>query len=418
MDPMTFLPGRRGAAGVEYGDVSISWWREPPPGATLVDPTLRRTTLLFRILGWAWMTLLVMVGLTSEEGSDQHIEDEWVAIAALAIATVWTACTLWAARDDRVLRARWFVAIDVLTSVVIGGATLLAGTDELFHGGYPMSSVVVAANGGGLRWALPVSLLLGVEQFVVRDQLGRSVSASAFAIVFPVIALVVGTGFDALREHSASRSEAEARLARSEAEKARLEERAALASRLHDSVLQTLNAIQIEASNPEQVSYLARRQQRELKRTIEQFLTSYDKSFRVALMAARDEVEDMHTGVAINTLIKDDLPLDDGLAVVVDAAREAMHNAARHSGADEIDVFSERRGGDVVVMIRDRGSGFDPSKAIGTGGHGLAKSIIERVHKSGGAVSIDSTPGAGTEVTITIRCAPSEPATPAVPSLD
>ena len=383
--------------------MNTPWWGGPPPGSNPIDPTLRRITLLFRILGWAWMTLLVIIGLSSPPGSSAHIEQTWVAVMTLSVATAWTAATVWAARNDGRLRSRWFVGIDFLTALLVGGASPAADTSDLFHGGYPMSSVVVAANGGGLRWALPVSMVLGIEQFFVRmSVLDRGISASAFAIVFPVIAFVVGVGFDALRDHSARRSEAEARLARAEAEQARLEERAGLATRLHDSVLQTLNAIQLEANNPEQVMYLARRQQRELKRTIEQFLSPNEPSFRVALLEARDDVEDMHTRVMIDALIKDDLPLDDTLSHVVEAAREAMVNAARHSGANLIDVYSERREDSVVVMVRDRGSGFNPDRVMRSGGHGMAMSLFERVGSVGGTVDIASGPGEGTEVVIRV----------------
>lgn len=349
------------------------------------------------------MTLLVIIGLSSPPGSSAHIEQTWVAVTTLSVATAWTVATVWAARTDRRLRSRWFVGVDFLTAFLVGGTSPSAGTNELFHGGYPMSSVVVAANGGGLRWALPVSLLLGVEQFFVRlNVLERGMSASVFSIVFPFIAVIAGWGFDALREHSAKRSEAETKLAHAEAEQARLEERAGLATRLHDSVLQTLNAIQLEAANPEQVMYLARRQQRELKRTIEQFLSPHEQSFRVALLEARDDVEDMHSRVMIDALIKDDLPLDDTLLHVVEGAREAMVNAARHSGANLIDVYSEQREGSVVVMVRDRGTGFNPDRVMRAGGHGMAMSLFERVGSVGGTVDIASRPGEGTEVVITV----------------
>lgn len=383
--------------------MNTPWWGEPSSGSNPIDPTLRRIALLFRILGWAWMMLLVIIGLSSPSGSSAHIEQKWVAVTTLSVATAWTGATVWAARDDRKLRSRWFVGVDFLTAFLVGGTSPGAGTSELFHGGYPMSSVVVAANGGGLRWALPISLVLGVEQFFVRlAVLDRGMSASAFSIAFPFIAVIAGWGFDALREHSAKRSEAETKLARVEAEQARLEERAELATRLHDSVLQTLNAIQLEAHDPEQVTYLARRQQRELKRIIEQFLSPHEQSFRVALLEARDDIEDMHPRVMIDALIKDDLPLDDTLFHVVEGAREAMVNAARHSGGDLIDVYSERREGSVVVMVRDRGSGFDPDLAMRAGGHGMAMSLFDRVGSVGGTVDIASRPGEGTEVVIRV----------------
>jgi len=375
----------------------MSWWEGPTRVPNPIDPTLNRITILFRVLGWAWMALLVVIGLSSDD-----ITQPLVAGLTLALATIWTGVTLWAARDDRRLKSPWFVATDVITALIVGGTAPGAGTDQLFHGGYPMSSVLVVANAGGFRWAWPASLILGVEQFFVRLSVGYSVQGATFAVVFPFIAIVAGFGFDALREQSARRSEVEAALAESQAVQARLQERAELANLLHDSVLQTLHAIQVEASNPHQVTYLARRQERELKRTIEQFRSPHEQSFRVALMAVRDEVEDLHNKVKIDALVKDDFPLDPRLSAMVEAAREAMLNSARHSGAAVIDVYSERRDTSAVVIVRDRGVGFEPTDALSGATHGLEKSLLGRVHGVGGDVDIASSPGAGTEVTITV----------------
>ena len=41
------------------------------------------------------------------------------------------------------------------------------------------------------------------------------------------------------------------------------------------------------------------------------------------------------------------------------AAREAMTNAAKFSGADEISVYAESDAASVSVFVRDRGAGFD-----------------------------------------------------------
>lgn len=375
-------------------------WAAPAP-VTLVDPTLKKLVLLFRVLGWAWMLMLVVFGLSAGPNSPAYIENVSAAYSALAVATVWTAVTVLVARTDRRFRSAGFVFADFLVALLVGAASSLAGTEELFHGGIPMSSVLVMAYGGGLGWSLPASIVLGLEQWWVRIDVGRTSSAAAFAIVFPVLALVVGWGFDLIREQSSKRTEAEKKLAAAEAEKARLEERADLANRLHDSVLQTLQAIKLSARQPDQVVYLARHQERELRRLIEQYLSPHDKSFKVALLVARDEVEDLHQ-IAVDAVVKDDLPLDERLSFVVDSAREAMLNAARHSGAPAVDVFSEVADDEVVVTIRDRGKGFDLEAARGAG-HGMANSLIGRMEQVGGYVDIVTAPGEGTDVTIRLE---------------
>ncbi len=47
------------------------------------------------------------------------------------------------------------------------------------------------------------------------------------------------------------------------------------------------------------------------------------------------------------------------MQALVRAAREAMVNAAKHSGADKIDVYAEVDEERIEVFVRDRGRGFD-----------------------------------------------------------
>ena len=88
------------------------------------------------------------------------------------------------------------------------------------------------------------------------------------------------------------------------------------------------------------------------------------------------------------------------IAAVVYVVREAVTNAAKHSGADHavIDVrTSEAR---LTVNISDSGQGFVPRTP--TDGRGIAESIIGRARDNGFHASIDSRPGAGTLVTVTV----------------
>ena len=79
------------------------------------------------------------------------------------------------------------------------------------------------------------------------------------------------------------------------------------------------------------------------------------------------------------------------------AAREAMQNAAKFSGADEISVYAEVCESTISVFVRDRGAGFDRTTVPGDR-HGISESIEGRMARSGGTGTITSTPGEGTEV--------------------
>ena len=67
-------------------------------------------------------------------------------------------------------------------------------------------------------------------------------------------------------------------------------------------------------------------------------------------------------GVPIEAVTVGDCELDEDLAALVDAAREATINAAKWSGASVISLFAEVETADVSVFVRDRGKGFDPAR--------------------------------------------------------
>ena len=75
--------------------------------------------------------------------------------------------------------------------------------------------------------------------------------------------------------------------------------------------------------------------------------------------AAAAEVEELH-GVPVELVSTGDVPVDDRVEALVLAAREAMSNAAQHSGADQVSAFVDVGEDEIAIFVRDRGSGFDP----------------------------------------------------------
>jgi signal transduction histidine kinase len=177
----------------------------------------------------------------------------------------------------------------------------------------------------------------------------------------------------------------------------RSEERAEVAARVHDSVLQTLALVQREADNPKRVAQLARRQERELRGWLyPEGQLFQDDTLVAAIGNAAGEVEELH-GVRIEVASAGNAPLDDDARAVVLAAREAMANAARFSRTEEISVYAEVDQEAINVFVRDRGAGFDRD-AVAAERRGLAESIEGRMTRHGGTATITSTPGEGTEV--------------------
>ena len=184
-------------------------------------------------------------------------------------------------------------------------------------------------------------------------------------------------------------------------ERVRAEERADMASHVHDSVLQTLLLIQKSAGDPSEVTRLARIQERELRhwlfnpamlgRHAEQ-----PETFAEAMAGIEREVEDTY-GVGLELILVGDCPMDADLTALVGACREASINAAKWSGRPDLSVFAEVEPERISVFVRDLGQGFDPEKVPGDR-QGIAASMVERMPRHGGRVAVSSAPGTGTEV--------------------
>lgn len=238
-------------------------------------------------------------------------------------------------------------------------------------------SIVMGLVALGLAIFLVVGALDGLSEF------GKTVTLLGLAV--GGLALVVLPWILRVR----------AALAQARDDKLLADARADMAAHLHDSVLQTLALIQRQAKDPRAVVSIARRQERELR----QWLygeTAESTTLTQTLQAIAADVETDH-GIDVDLVTVGDCELTPDVTAVVRAAREAMVNAAKHSGVERVDVYAEADEDVVSVFVRDRGVGFDPS-AIDPDRMGVRGSIIERVKRAGGRAIIRSSPGEGTEV--------------------
>ncbi|MGY0886368.1 PspC domain-containing protein [Corynebacterium sp. HMSC072A02] len=190
-------------------------------------------------------------------------------------------------------------------------------------------------------------------------------------------------------------------LSQEQAAKAVSEERAEIAARLHDSVLQTLALIQKRAGDSREVTRLARAQERELRAWLFDAPSAAPTTCFGALEAACGEVEDLFDMRVSAVTVGEDAELTEAAKLLIQAAREAMVNAGKHAGVDAVDVYAELLAGELSIFVRDRGVGFDVD-AIPADRHGIRDSIRARVEGSGGRVRISSTPGEGTEVELAV----------------
>jgi signal transduction histidine kinase/phage shock protein PspC (stress-responsive transcriptional regulator) len=183
----------------------------------------------------------------------------------------------------------------------------------------------------------------------------------------------------------------------------RAQERAEVAAHVHDSVLHTLTLIQRNADDSGEVRRLARAQERELRAWLYRPEgTGKDEEDEPSTLAeavrrTAAEVEDYH-GVPIEVVVVGDCPLDEKLAAQMQAAREAMVNAAKYGGeGGAVQVFAEVEGRTVFLSVRDRGPGFDLDAVPGDR-MGVRESIIGRMQRNGGTARLRSVPDGGTEV--------------------
>ena len=311
------------------------------------------------------------------------------------------------------LRGRDLASLAAITSVAVGVVWLLQLLGWGIDGEY-FWPLVIAASGIALIWrqadavATPnkgPGLIRPRWPSIVRVGVGVGLVAVGFVLLIsnelgsedlPKIALIIVAGIAGLGVVVAPwwyRS----RQALAEAREARIlsDARADMAAHLHDSVLQTLALMQRQSYDPLAVQTLARRQERELRAWL------YDEqvpqtTLKAALASAAAEIEDERK-VPVEVISVGDRELDEASMVLVQAAREAVLNAAKHSGATKIDVYAEVSEDDISVFVRDRGRGFDLD-AVAADRHGIRDSIIERMQRHGGTAVVRTAPGEGTEV--------------------
>ncbi|WP_042451941.1 ATP-binding protein [Streptacidiphilus jiangxiensis] len=189
-------------------------------------------------------------------------------------------------------------------------------------------------------------------------------------------------------------------LAAERRERIRAQERAEVAAHIHDSVLHTLTLILRHADDQKEVARLARAQERDLRQWLYRSGDPKDEgtpeTLAESVRKVAAEVEDLH-GVPVEVICVGDAPMDERLAAQLQAAREAMVNAAKYGGGEPVSVYAEVEGSTVWVFVRDRGPGFDLD-AVPEDRMGVRGSIIGRMQRNGGHARVRPAPAGGTEV--------------------
>jgi signal transduction histidine kinase len=218
----------------------------------------------------------------------------------------------------------------------------------------------------------------------------------------------------------ASLQELSARLVR-----AQEDERRALSRELHDEVAQAFSAVLMEAENlldldpaPKVRAHLdsirgvAENGMNEIRNMALLLRPSMLDDFGL-LPALEWQAREIgkRTGLRIQVAseLSGELP-EEHKTCVYRVVQEALNNCARHAQASAVEVSVCSEAGQILVTVQDDGSGFDPQRVRGLGLLGME----ERARHLGGTFHIDSKPGRGTLLSVTLPrrdVAAREPAT-------
>jgi signal transduction histidine kinase len=382
---------------------------------TGLDPTVVRTgfvvATVFGLIGAAAYVLAWL--LIPAEGADANIaaraltDRRGIALVA-GLASLLVLVLVIASA----LRASWVGSLAWPLVISVAGLTLIwrnAPPDEQAVLRRLADPLLGLAEGGGSRRRIvarvavaTVALVWGLSWLLTGHQVAGALREIAGVIlVVAAIAILLGPWW--VRIARDLMVERQARI--------RAEERADMAARVHDSVLQTLALIQRRADHPQQVIQLARAQERDLRAWLFDgqapgSLDGQDMTLAAGIRLIQQDVEAQHE-VPVEAVTVGDCELDDDLRALLAAAREATVNAVKWSGAPVVSIFAEVEPSAVTLFVRDRGRGFDPA-AVPPDRKGLAESIRARMARRGGTAAVRTAPGEGTEVSLTMPRAATE----------
>jgi signal transduction histidine kinase len=200
-----------------------------------------------------------------------------------------------------------------------------------------------------------------------------------------------------------------------------LEERNRLAREIHDGLGASLSSLIIQSEYLEQLAKEdeLKSEIRELKQAAEESIEELRRSLQM-MREDFDLVQSLEDYCATSrerhkldvrfTREGTERPLgSDAQLTLFRILQESLTNAAKHAHASHVDVRLVFDADSVMLTITDDGCGFD-TRALPPGHYGLLN-MRERADKLYGRVNVDSTPGRGTHIALSIPY-PAVPATP------
>lgn len=404
-------------------------------------------TPVFAVLRWSLHSLLIaliVVVIVRSVLADAPMTGLVHGLAVLMLSIYLGGALIAHLKPELVESSRWVpqLWVALLTGV---WAALLAITPDAAFIVFPLFFLYLQVFGSKVAVAI-VALATGVTILAVGLHSGFVVGGVIGPLLGAGVALTIGFGYRALYREAEDRQqlitellETRGELAIAERSAGMLAERERLAREIHDTVAQSLSSIQLllhaaerldsERPGLEQLR-LARETAAdslvETRRIIRELTPPAldDRTLPAALKRLAASTEQTlragGAGTAVNFLVEGE-PVT--LPMTVDAtllriAQGAIANVARHARATRADLTLTYQSDSVSIDVVDDGRGFDPDAAATTaaesGSFGLT-AIRQRVDALGGVLSIESRPGEGTALAVTLPILQSSAAIPSEP---
>jgi signal transduction histidine kinase len=362
--------------------------------------------LLAAYRGFALAVAAMQIGIISPEAGTRTLTYVIIGVLA-AYSAVWVFMPKY-----RAFRESYFgLAVDVALSTA--PLLLVGGLSSPFLL-YSLSPIIHAAL------IFPRMVALGCALFSSAVLVGSLLSTSSSQANFGFVGLYVIACFLVGIMPYTANLDTHRRMEQDVA----LKERRKLARELHDTVAQTLAYLNVKASLVS--ATLAKGNLKRSLSELEQMKESLDSTYEevrhtietlgrsssnridfIPALSHRIEEFSRKSGIAGHLTVS-----ENGFKLSAQAADELLHivgeamvNARNHALAGSVEVGVSNSGEQVSVTVRDNGCGFDLSKYSQSERarehHGLTI-MKERAESLGGALAIDSRPGRGTEVKVSV----------------
>ncbi|MFI7007592.1 sensor histidine kinase [Streptomyces sp. NPDC050145] len=379
-----------------------------------LTPALRVLRLCLHLLTAGLLALVVVRAATGR--SDEPAGA--VVAVAVAMGVVYAAGSLVpAVRNARTGASLWLAALGTVWAVL-----LVLSPDALWLA-FPLYFLLLHLLPA--RWAVPAVVLAAGA--AIASYVGHDGAVNPGAFIGPLLgaAVAVATvlGYQALYRESERRRRlieeliaTRAELADAERAAGTLAERERLAREIHDTLAQGLSSIQLllraaqrdlpgdspAAAHIEQARAAAQDNLAEARRFV-RALTPPDLAHG-SLAGALERLCATAPGLTARCTVSGtplELPTPYEVALLR-IAQSALGNTVRHAHARRAEITLSFMETSVALDVVDDGDGFDPERAVsGDGGFGLP-AMRARVRELGGTFTVESAPGHGTAVAVTL----------------